>query len=132
MHGVDICTVHGWSIIWFNWRRLVWVNSCNCNVSSIDHIVSGVAINILAVGAARFFNILAFDSMLCEFNCLSRVEGEIGKFNFPYLSGGNIGDNETTSLFANIENADIFWFLTSPLCYLALHQTFLISQYLHF
>ena len=26
----------------------------------VDHIVSGVAINILAVGAARFFNILAF------------------------------------------------------------------------
>ena len=27
----------------------------------VDHIVSGVAINILAVGAGRFFNILAFN-----------------------------------------------------------------------
>ena len=94
----------------------------------VDHIVSGVAINILAVGAARFFNILAFDGIAFASSTASpRVEGEIGKFNFPYLSGGNFGDNETTSLFANIENADIF--LVSDIAALLLGFTSNISYF---
>ena len=94
----------------------------------VDHIVSGVAINILAVGAARFFNILAFDGIAFASSTASpRVEGEIGKFNFPYLSGGNIGDNETTSLFANIENAEIF--LVSDIAALLLGFTSNISYF---
>ena len=83
----------------------------------VDHIVSGVAINILAVGAARFFNILAFDGIAFASSTASpRVEGEIGKFNFP-----------TTSLFANIENADIF--LVSDIAALLLGFTSNISYF---
>ena len=94
----------------------------------VDHIVSGVAINILAVGAARFFNILAFDGIAFASSTASpRIEGEIGKFNFPYLSGGNIGENETTSLLGNIENSDIF--LVSDVSALLLGFTSNISYF---
>ena len=94
----------------------------------VDHIVSGVAINILAVGAARFFNILAFDGIAFASSTASpRIEGEIGKFNFPYLSGGKIGENETTSLLGNIENADIF--LVSDVSALLLGFTSNISYF---
>ena len=39
----------------------------------VDHIVSGVAINILAAGAARFLNVIAFeDYRFCKLNSISK------------------------------------------------------------
>ena len=75
----------------------------------VDHIVSGVAINILAVGAARFFNILAFDGIAFASSTASpRIEGEVGKFNLPFLTGGSLNGNETSNILGDLENADIF------------------------
>ena len=75
----------------------------------VDHIVSGVAINILAVGAARFLNILAFDGIAFASSTASpRIEGEVGKFKLPFLTGGSLNGNETSNILGNLENADIF------------------------
>ena len=75
----------------------------------VDHIVSGVAINILAVGAARFFNILAFDGIAFASSTASpRIEGEVGKFNLPFLTGGSLNGNETSNILGDLENANIF------------------------
>ena len=39
----------------------------------VDHIVSGVAINILAAGVARFLNVIAFeDYRFCKLNSISK------------------------------------------------------------
>ena len=75
----------------------------------VDHIVSGVAINILAVGAARFFNILAFDGIAFASSTASpRIEGEVGKLNLPFLTGGSLNGNETSNILGDLENANIF------------------------
>jgi simple sugar transport system permease protein len=75
----------------------------------VDHIVSGVAINILAVGAARFFNILAFDGIAFASSTASpRIEREVGKFNLPFLTGGSLNGNETSNILGDLENANIF------------------------
>ena len=75
----------------------------------VDHIVSGVAINILAVGAARFLNILAFDGIAFASSTASpRIEGEVGKFNLPFLTGGSLNGNETSNILGELENANIF------------------------
>ena len=75
----------------------------------VDHIVSGVAINILAAGVARFLNVISFEDVAYASSTASpRITGEIGKMTVPFLAGGPINDEETFNLFGNIENLDIF------------------------
>ena len=75
----------------------------------VDHIVSGVAINILAAGVARFLNVISFEDIAYASSTASpRITGEIGKMTVPFLAGGPINDEETFNLFGNIENLDIF------------------------
>jgi ABC-type uncharacterized transport system permease subunit len=70
----------------------------------VDHIVSGVAINILAAGVARFLNVVAYAEQPTQSSTQSpRIDGEVGDFTMPYLSGGG----ETPSLFGYLQDLDI-------------------------
>ena len=75
----------------------------------VDHIVSGVAINILAAGVARFLNVIAFkDVQYASSTASPRIQGDIEIFTMPFLAGGKIGESETFNLLGTIENLDIF------------------------
>ena len=75
----------------------------------VDHIVSGVAINILAAGVARFLNVIAFEDIAFASSTASpRITGDIGKLTVPYLAGGKINGEETSNLFGYIEDLNIF------------------------
>ena len=75
----------------------------------VDHIVSGVAINILAAGVARFLNVISFEDVAYASSTASpRIQGDIGIFTMPFLAGGKIGERETFNLIGSIEEFDIF------------------------
>ena len=74
----------------------------------VDHIVSGVAINILAAGVARFLNVIAYQDVAFASSTASpRIQGDIGKFTMPFLAGGKIGERETSNFIGSIEDLDI-------------------------
>ena len=67
----------------------------------VDHIVSGVAINILAAGVARFLNVVAYADQPTQSSTQSpRIDGEVGDFTMPYLSGGY----DTPSFFGYLQD----------------------------
>lgn len=75
----------------------------------VDHIVSGVAINILAAGVARFLNVIAYkDVAFASSTASPRIQGDIGIFTMPFLAGGKIGETETPNIIGSIEDLDIF------------------------
>ncbi len=75
----------------------------------VDHIVSGVAINILAAGVARFLNVIAYkDVAFASSTASPRIQGDIGIFTMPFLAGGKIGETETPNVIGSIEDLDIF------------------------
>jgi len=70
----------------------------------VDHIVSGVAINILAAGVARFLNVVAYADQPTQSATQSpRIDGQVGDFTLPYLSGGS----ETSNFFGYLQDLDI-------------------------
>ena len=75
----------------------------------VDHIVSGVAINILATGVARFLNVIAYQDVAYASSTASpRIQGDIGIFTMPFFAGGKIGERETSNWIGNIEDLNIF------------------------
>ena len=75
----------------------------------VDHIVSGVAINILAAGVARFLNVIAYKGVPYASSTASpRIQGDIGIFTMPFLAGGKIGETDTFNLLGSLENLDFF------------------------
>jgi len=73
----------------------------------VDHIVSGVAINILAAGVARFLNVVAYADQPTQSATQSpRIDGQVGDFTLPYLSGGS----ETSNFFGYLQDLDIPFF----------------------
>jgi simple sugar transport system permease protein len=80
----------------------------------VDHIVSGFAINILAPGVARFIANEAFTGQPGGSVTNSpAVDGAIGKFTFPFLSGGQIGGWDSPDILGWIE--DKHWILVSDI-----------------
>ena len=76
----------------------------------VDHIVSGVAINILAAGTARFFSVVAYANESQGGATQSpRISGEISSFSLPFLSGGTFLGNETIDLLRNLEDLNLFF-----------------------
>jgi ABC-type uncharacterized transport system permease subunit len=70
----------------------------------VDHIVSGVAINILAAGVARFLNVVAYADQPTQSATQSpRIDGQVGDFTLPYLSGGS----ETSNFFGYLQDLDV-------------------------
>src|SRR6056300_1173782 len=75
----------------------------------VDHIVSGVAINILAAGVARFLNVIAYEGVAFASSTASpRIQGDIGIFTMQFLAGGKIGETVTPNLIGRVEDLNIF------------------------
>ncbi len=102
----------------------------------VDHIVSGVAINILAGGVARFLNVVAYSDQPTQSATQSpRIDSEVGDFTLPYLSGGEIGGQKTSNLFGYLEEQNIVFIsdvsalilgATSKISYISLFALILI------
>src|SRR6266508_3000717 len=57
----------------------------------VDHIVSGVAINLLAPGVTRFLAQQTFTGKPGgSVSTGPSISGDIGKFTFPFISGGDL------------------------------------------
>jgi simple sugar transport system permease protein len=69
----------------------------------IDHIVSGVAINILAAGVARFLSVVAFTGRGGGATQSPRVTGGAGDITLPFLGGGELFGWQTPDLFGALE-----------------------------
>ncbi len=78
---------------------------------NVDHIVSGVAINILALGGMRFLAAIAYENVAGGSAVQSpRVEG-VGTFSIPFLAGGHLFGWKTPDFLGWLENQE--WFLFS-------------------
>src|SRR5210317_20468 len=98
----------------------------------VDHIVSGVAINILAAGVARFLNVVAYADQPTQSSTQSpRIDGDVGDFSLPYLSGGA----DTPSFFGYLQDlnypfisdiAGLLLVATSNLSYISIFALSLI------
>jgi simple sugar transport system permease protein len=74
----------------------------------VDHIISGVAVNILAPGIARFLSSEIFTTI--EGGSITqspRVPG-VGNVTLPFLAGGNIGTWTTPDLLGWLGRAEVF------------------------
>ena len=69
----------------------------------IDHVVSGVAINILAAGVARFLSVIAFTGRGGGATQSPQVQGTVGKVTLPFLAGGELFGWRTPDLFGWLE-----------------------------
>ena len=78
----------------------------------INHIVSGVAINILAAGVTRFLSVVAYSNVPGAGVTQSPpVKGNIPHFNVPILAGGKIFGWHSPDVFGWFERRH--WFLIS-------------------
>ena len=77
----------------------------------VDHAISGVAINLLAPGVARFLSGLLFAGNEGGTLTDSPPVGNLGKFTMPFLAGGRIGSIRTTDLLGGIERSG--WFVVA-------------------
>jgi ABC-type uncharacterized transport system permease subunit len=76
----------------------------------VDHIISGVAINIVAPGITRFLSEEVFEARGGGATQSPPVAG-VGRFSVPFLSGGEIGGWQTPDLFGRIEGWHDWWFV---------------------
>ena len=81
---------------------------------NVDHIVSGVAINILAFGGMRFLSVVSYGGDTGGGATQSPpIAGVIGKGSLPVLSGGEILGWESPDWLGTLESQR--WFLLSDL-----------------
>ncbi|MGH3441525.1 MAG: ABC transporter permease [Nitriliruptorales bacterium] len=118
-----------WSAGWAGWHYGVWwgvafgvlggiagalLHSVATVNFGVDHIISGVAINILALGVARFLSVVIYVPGTGGGSTQSpRVQGDVGEFTLPFLAGGKLGPWRTPDLFGGLERLD--WFLVSDI-----------------
>ena len=76
----------------------------------VDHIISGVAINIAAPGVTRFLSEEIFEPRGGGATQSPPVSG-VGRFEVPILSGGDLGGWQTPDPLARIDSWD--WWLVS-------------------
>jgi len=78
----------------------------------IDHIVSGVGINILAAGVTRFLSVIAYQNVPgAGITQSPPVKGNIADVNLPFLAGGHISGFKSPDFFGWFERRH--WFLIS-------------------
>jgi simple sugar transport system permease protein len=83
----------------------------------VDHIISGVAINVLAPGITRFLSSEIFaDYAGGSITQSPRVPG-VGRFTFPFLAGGDLFGWETPDILGWFTEKD--WFFISDFTGLA-------------
>lgn len=79
---------------------------------NVDHIISGVALNILAFGAMRYLSELAFEGEQGGGISQSPQQvSKIPKINLPVLAGGQVGDWKSPDLLGRLEAKQ--WFALS-------------------
>ena len=79
---------------------------------NVDHIISGVALNILAFGAMRYLSELAFEGEQGGGISQSPQQmSKIPKINVPVLAGGQVGDWKSPDLLGRLEAKQ--WFALS-------------------
>lgn len=76
----------------------------------VDHIVSGVAINLLGGGVARYLNIVVFDDRTGATQS-PRVSGSVGQLDLPFIAGGDLFGWRSPDFLAWLARRD--WFLVS-------------------
>ncbi len=79
---------------------------------NVDHIIAGVAINIMAPGITRFLASIHFPERGGSITQSPSVVG-VSNFSFPFLAGGNIGGWSSPDMLGAIEDWD--WFFVSDL-----------------
>ena len=78
----------------------------------VDHVISGVAINILGAGAARFLSVIAYEGVpQAGANQSPRVRGSLPHVDLPFVSGGSVGGWRSPDPLGWLE--DQGWFLVS-------------------
>lgn len=80
---------------------------------NVDHIVSGVAINILALGGMRFLAAIAYEDVQGGGATQSPGIETMSNFNIPFLSGGRIFGWQTPDFLGWLE--DQGWFFVSDI-----------------
>ena len=83
----------------------------------VDHVISGVAVNILAPGITRFLSSEIFTTIPGGSITQSPRVPPVGAFTLPFLSGGTLGTWQTPDFFGWLAGRDIF--LISDLASLA-------------
>lgn len=73
----------------------------------IDQIVSGVAINILAAGVARFLSVIHFSPIGGGANQSPRIPGGVPRLTAPVLAGGEVFGQTTPNLFGWLEQTRV-------------------------
>ena len=92
----------------------------------VDHIISGVAINILAPGVARFLASEIFTAIPGGSITQSpRVPG-VGNITFAFLAGGNFGTWQSPNFLGWVAAKD--WFFVSDLASLGLGMVSRVSH----
>ena len=92
----------------------------------VDHIVSGVAINIIALGVTRYLATAVFTGQPGASASLSPpVNGNVGRFTFPFLAGGSLFGWQTPDPFGWLEKKH--WFFVSDLAGLVKGMTVNLS-----
>ena len=80
---------------------------------NVDHIVSGVAINILGLGAMRFLSSITYNSETGGSVVQSPPVQGIDNVDLPFLAGGSILGRSTPDFLGWLETQD--WFYVSDL-----------------
>jgi simple sugar transport system permease protein len=80
---------------------------------NVDHVISGVAINILGAGVARYLSVIAWVDKGTGGGATQspKVQGTLGKMNLPILAGGNIFGWDSPDVLGRI--ASWHWFVLS-------------------
>jgi ABC-type uncharacterized transport system permease subunit len=85
---------------------------------NVDHVISGVALNLLAVGGMRYASATVFDGK--KGGSISKSPGRksaIPDFNIPFLAGGKIGSWKSPDMLGWLEKHH--WFIVSDVSGLA-------------
>ena len=76
----------------------------------VDHIVSGVALNLLGPGVARYLNVIAFDDVTGATQS-PRVQAGGGRLDVPFLAGGDLFGWRSPDVLGWFERRD--WLVVS-------------------
>lgn len=76
---------------------------------NVDHIVSGVAINILGLGAMRFLSSITYGPDTGGSVVQSPSVPKIGDVSLPFLAGGDLFGWDSPDFFGWLDRLDIFF-----------------------
>ncbi len=75
---------------------------------NVDHIVAGVAVNLMAPGLTRFLSDLHFSDRGGSITQSPNISG-VSSFSLPILAGGTVFGWKSPDVLGSIENAEVFW-----------------------